>query len=132
MSKTQKLQIHEYDPVIYPRKVWIIKGKGCGGDINEYFCDANYKPLIIDGFNGVYACVWGIVRYKPTDKLGVLIWLISDVGVESCAHEAVHAVNKIFTECDIDYAQEHDEHFAYFVGKIADWMYQVWTGKFKD
>ena len=132
MSEQCKFKVHQFDPVIYPRKVWIIKGKQCKDAINEHFCDVDGNKLIVDGTNGVYACVWGIVRYKDIDKVGVLIWLISEVGVESCAHEAVHAVNKIFCDCDVDYAQEHDEHFAYFVGKVADWMNQVWTGNFKD
>lgn len=129
MGSSDKMKVHQFDPVIYPRKIWIVKGKNIGEEIKSNFIHKSGGELITCDMEGCYAGVYGIVRYKETDKLGVLIWLFSEVDVESYAHEAVHVVNKIFSDLDIDYAQEHDEHFAYFVGKVADWMHQVWTEK---
>lgn len=126
------IKVHQFDPVLYPRKIWIVKGYGLTKQIKEHFISADGEPLNVDYESDCYACVWGMVRYKDVDKLGVLIWLQPKFNFESCAHEAVHVVNKIFTDCCVDYGQTHDEHFAYFVGKVSYWMYQVWTGKFKD
>ena len=129
-----KFIVHEFDPVIYPRKVWITKGSG--NDIIRKIKD-NYRtpdgePICTDGSDTCKACVWSVSENNDAGRLGVLILLSEHITVGIAAHEAIHAANRICQDCDIHYDCDNDEHYAYLVQFIADSIWQTWTGKFKD
>ena len=126
-----KIKIHIFDPVIYPRLLYVVKGKNLGREIQDSFLTPKGETLTIEGSDTCRAGVWD-VELAEDKKLGALVWLREKVDINVIAHEAVHAANVIFYECGIDYTSSHDEHFAHLVGWVADCINQTLTGKFKD
>lgn len=99
--------------------------------IKDAFRMPNGDSLNMEGSDGCRAGVWR-VQLDSDQKLGVLVWLREKVDISVVAHESVHAANIIFEDCGIDYTTSHDEHFAHLVGFVADCIWQVFTGKYKD
>lgn len=130
-----KLKIHQFNPTIYPRKLWVIKG-GSVENIQEVFLEPNGDEIILNFEEYNYPAATTLkVRQKETNLLGVLVWLISDkIDVGIVAHESVHVASCIFDDMGMTMGFEcgNDEHFAYLVGFAADCINQVRTGKFKD
>lgn len=133
-KKTKKVDIHEFYPDIYPRKIWIVKNT-TPEFIVEHFKTRDGGELegVKESFENSLCAVWDVTHGKDP-KYGVLVWIISREfkGCDDISHEAVHVANKIFRDCGIDMHYDHDEHYAYFVGWIAGCIEQVVTGKFKD
>ena len=120
-----KRRVHEFDPVLYPRKIWVVSGKDIADAIQDSFRTPNDDTLNLTGWRGANAGTWA-VKMVEDGKLGVMVWLISEkVSIETIAHEAVHVADCIFRDCGIEYDTTNDEHFAFFVGHIADWIWQV-------
>lgn len=126
-----KLKVHIFDTVIYPRKVYVVKGKDIQDDILNAFSAQDGFKLDTNGADGCRAGCWR-VQLNEDKKLGVLVWLREKIDVSVIAHESVHAANTIFGDCGVTYTPYNDEHFAHLVGFIADCVYQTWTGKFKE
>ena len=84
-----KFEVHEFDPVLYPRKVWVVKGNGI--DMLEKLRDAYRTPdddsLSMDGVNKVKAGVWNVMETAERQGYGVLIWLRTEVDPGVVAHE---------------------------------------------
>lgn len=126
-----KIKVHIFDPVIYPRKVYVAKGKNLECQVKDTFLTPEGDSLNTYGSDTCRAGVWD-VQLKEDKKLGVLVWLREKIDISVIAHESVHAANLIFRSCGVEYDTSHDEHFAHLVGWIADCVNQTLTGKFKD
>lgn len=125
-----KLTVHEFDPVIYPRVIWVVRGEGIEEDIRNAFLSTDGSPLDTTGWRNAKAGTWG-AQESNGGRLGVLVWLITDdIGVEDVSHESVHAANCIFRDCGIGYDVNNDEHFAFLVGKIANWIWRTFSGEY--
>lgn len=106
-----RLGVYEYDPVIYPRKLWVHIGKDL-----EKLIDAEF-----------YGCIppekeYGGVTYKEvvrkTDKKwGVLISFPASKGMTMgvCAHEASHACDDIEEALGIHHGGETSAY-------LLDWI----------
>lgn len=109
--------ITEFDPVIYPRKIWIATG-----DIDEVVSHFEY----LDGTpieskeKGFFGVTFSNVTDKEHTKLGVLMYFRHIEKPSQAMHEAIHAANRIFDDLGITYTLCDDEHFAYFVQWICD------------
>jgi hypothetical protein len=125
----KKIQIHQFDPVIYPIKLWIIKKPNLI-EVKDKFLVHNNNELNIQNNKNAYASTYNkIVIYKETNKFGILILLHNKLSISNISHEATHAARIIWdwltencTEAEAD---------AYLVGWIADCIEQVNTNKFK-
>lgn len=116
----------EYDPVIYPRRLFVAVG-----DIPEILKDEFRFP---DGTdfkieNEFLASSSSVVR-KRDGTQGVLVWFRfppekAEDTVDTVAHESAHAANMIFGSLGIEFSTENDEHYAYFVGWIARCVYEA-------
>lgn len=126
-----KIKVHIFDPVIYPRKVYVVKGKNLESQIKDSFLTPDGDSLNTIGSDTCRAGVCD-VQLKEDKKLGVLVWLREKIDISVIAHESVHAANLIFYSCGVEYDTRHDEHFSHLVGWIADCVNQTQTGKFKD
>lgn len=124
-----KARIYEFDPVIYPRKLWVATG-----DINEVLSKFEYvdgKPLEAKS-KGFFGVTFDIATDKERTKLGCLIYFRHIETSAQAMHEAVHAANRIFEDLGITFTLYADEHYAYFVAWICDCIDKVRTGKIKD
>lgn len=118
-----KIQIHEFDPVIYPLKLWIIKNPTISfltdnfGGINEEF-----YPVEMKNSN---ASVWDRpVMLKETKKYGLLlsVYDMKSFTAGTMAHEATHMANILWewiNERDITMGSEAN---AYLVGWMVKCM----------
>ena len=119
-------KVLEFDPQVYPRKVWIQKG-GDVKSLREQFSQVNGDELALDGnFEGL---VYRVCR-KSDGKLGELIWFpyASVMPISHISHEATHAAIDIFYDCDCRIDSENQEPFAYLVGWIAKCINEVKRG----
>lgn len=120
-------KIHEFDPQIYPRLVWIAVGANVsclrdmfGDDIDEMDKDAD-------------ADVTRVTRQKPTKRAGLLIRFRSKAAMTTgtITHESDHVALEIFNYCECAITPDNQETFTYLAGWIADCCQQVKSGKFK-
>lgn len=106
MKKTPR--VDRYDPIIYPRKLWVT------GDViglNKIF-----KFNKLD--NTKEEC---ISAYDEGEYGALVIIMDSSIEAGGEAHEAVHVADYIFDELGM-YTQsfaDHNEQYAYLVGWVA-------------
>lgn len=114
---SNKVTIHEFDPVIYPYKFWVAISDNVE-KLQEHFIHKNGKELEGDiSFNmGVTCDVTSKIR--PKHK-GVLIIFTKKkyITPDIIAHEAYHASQSIFEYIQETYPSE--EATAYLIGWIA-------------
>jgi hypothetical protein len=129
----KEAQIHQFDPIIYPRKLWIVKG--CGRKfINDGFAERLGEEIVFDDNDGnePVCTVFPGIMLKETRRYGYLVWIQSNLSVGDIAHEAVHVAVELFRDMGAYLDPDNQEPFTYLVGWIADCINQVKTGKFKD
>ena len=124
------MQIHTFDPVIYPIKLFVVKYPN-EKEINNRFTANNGDYLNYSLMRNAHATTeFRIVTLNEIDKFGVLIVLHSGkITVGHMAHEATHAARVIW-----DWLTENTtgaEADAYLVGWISDYINQVRINKFK-
>lgn len=116
--------IHEFDPIIYPRKIWITYDASIE-ELKEQF-GSKFDFDEDDSYNALTYRVNNI----QTDKGGVLIRFMSKDKMTSpnMAHEAVHAANRICDYVGINADWENDEAVAYLVSFIVKCCEEVKKG----
>lgn len=128
-----KVQFHEFSPVIYPRKLWVVITNDCNA-IKEQF-DYEYENELKDVMEKSEAFVFPCT-HKESRKLGVCVVFKNRgyMNVKTITHESVHIASNIFSDCNMTMGFDDckDEHFAYLAGWAADCINQVKTNKFKD
>jgi hypothetical protein len=109
------VQIHEFDPVLYPRKLWVCF-KVTREVLEERF---SFVGNIEDNWFNDNGATTSMVNDKETNLGGLLVWTSSPkLSVNHMAHEASHVANFIF-----DYIGEDNnkgECYAYLVGWAAE------------
>lgn len=126
-------RIHEFYPSVYPRRVWIVK-KASNDQIKASFCERDGKEIVFgnDTGNEAACMVFPSIMLKENGKYGVLVVMREDLNVGQIAHEASHVALEIFNDVGACITYGNQEPYAYLVGWVADCIYQVKTGKFKD
>lgn len=113
------MEIHEFNPVIYPYKLWIIIDKNPNGIAKKFDkYSGNSIDFIERDTNRLEAFTMPVVR-KENSKFGVIIFFRSrkSMSYELVAHESSHAAKFMFEHIGAD-VKEH-EPFEYVVGWIA-------------
>lgn len=121
-EKTTK--IHEFDPEIYPRKLWVAVGAP-QEVIEDMFEDVQPMEKNAD------AQVDCTRRLKPDAKGGVLIRFGNKQAItaSNITHESVHAATEIFDYVGAFHDPKNQEPFAYLCGWIAKCIDEVKRGK---
>lgn len=127
----KKVEIHEFDPVIYPRKLWVIFTNDAKILKDNFDSQCEYEESINTSEAFVFPC-----SHKESGKLGACVVFMKHeyATIKNIAHESVHIASQIFSDCNMTmgFSEGKDEHFAYLTGWAADCINQVKTGKFKD
>ena len=126
-----KFEIRKFDPVIYPRKVWVAKG-GTKQNLADLFDDSESDPYMIsDEVVTTSYAITDDVTERSSGDYGVIVWLhkLNDITTATMAHEADHAANLIFKAIGAKVDVRNDEPHAYLVGFITDCIQKVKTGK---
>lgn len=112
--------ILEYDPAIYPTRLWVCDVHTTAKEKNDNFYAFNVNDEIVafeeeEDFGTTNANVCK-VKSKKTGWCGVLITLIRNVEGDVYAHEAVHACDALFEKLGIKCDSfDDDEPRAYYV-----------------
>lgn len=123
----QKTTIHEFDPCIYPRLLWVVKGGTLEGiqETLEITCECEQ-----DEKSGAVTLP---VRRKEDNRLGYCVWFPKSGDIKRgdwIAHESTHAALCIFDDIGARISYEDQEPLAYLVGWIFECIDTV--RKFKE
>jgi hypothetical protein len=113
------MEIHEFNPVIYPYRLWIIIDKKPDA-ISDIFNEYSGKPIeFIDRDTAMLEAFTMLVARKENEVFGVIIFFRSkkSMSYELVAHESSHAAKYLFEHINAD-IKEH-EPFEYVIGWIA-------------
>ena len=127
-----KTIIHQFDPVIYPRYLWVIIGKIDLPAIKERF--EIEKSLLRDIEDNGEKCSGITIKASEIDtrNQGVIVVIKrSSLNTSVIAHESVHCADYMFDEVGA-YSQhfnDTNEPYAYLVGWIANCIDKVRRGK---
>lgn len=116
MAKNKKTIIHEFDPCVYPRKMWVVKGGTIAGIKERFDGIADTDEDVEDAGATTFR-----VNKKSNGKAGYLVWFpnASDINrIDWIAHESTHVALEFFrdTGCKVDV--DNQEPLAYLV----DWV----------
>ena len=113
MIKKKILGYYEYDPVIYPRKLWVHIGDDFKELAPKAFCN-----IVVDENKDYYGVEYGEVIRKSDDKYGILVSFPKrkDMTMDICVHEASHVCDDLENALNIKHG---DEPSAYLLGWIA-------------
>ena len=122
--------IHEFDPQIYPRLVWVAINPS-RSELEKFF--GRYATTIKDLDESTDAQCWETGREYPEQRGGVLAIFESKAAmtVETMAHEAVHLAMMIFDYVGAEANIKDQEPFAYLVGWITRCMNVAKKSKLK-
>lgn len=103
-----KSVIYEFDPVIYPTRLWVSK-KPSTEDVAELFYPFNNDGEMVDSFGDVLEYVHGkyantlIVGNKKSRMRGCLVSIFMPGSCRAgiCAHEALHFIAYMSEQFDI-------------------------------
>ena len=129
-----KFRIEKFDPVIYPRKVWVAKG-GTKENLADIFDDMEGDQYIVSDevVTSSYA-ITDEVMERSSGEYGVFVRLhkLNDVNTGTMAHEADHAANLIFKAIGAKVDCTNDETHAYLVGYITNCIEKVRKNETKN
>lgn len=133
MSKIKEPKIYSYHFCIYPRILWVVKGK-CDKFIQEHFTERCGEEIVFEDESGSEASctVLPNVCHKESGKYGYLVY-IKDIraSVGCIAHEATHVATELFCEIGSYLDPKNQEPFAYIVGFVSDCINDAVNGKTK-
>lgn len=129
--------VHEFDPVIYPFRVWVaVKPKVEDVDAKFYNLDTemNRIPVTADYFykNQFSVATTYPMEDKESGALGCLIaiWRPKDFDCGKIAHEASHVTDYLCEVLGVNgFTLDSGEARAYFLGWVADCIDKVKRGK---
>lgn len=118
-----KKRVWEFDPQIYPRKLWI----GLGATKEDL---ADFED-IAEMEDSTIADTTSICKLKPKKLGGVLIRFRNrlDISFENVTHESVHAAMCMLDYCGVKFHADNQEPIAYLAGWVADCIDKVKRGK---
>ncbi|MBR8706941.1 hypothetical protein [Bacteroides pyogenes] len=118
------MKIHEFDPLIYPRKLWVVVGTDTFSDRFEGVSEWD------DAADAIVDCVYD----KQKDLGGVLVRFKSkkSMTVSTISHESLHIAMNIFDYIGAKADSMNQEPLAYLVGWIAGKINQVRICKLKE
>ena len=127
MNKESK--IFEFDPVIYPYKLWVIIDKD-PSFITDNFLDYDGEEIQdIEKDTKTLEAFTMPVTDKKQSSYGVIIFFRSKKSITYglAAHESSHAAKNLFAHIGADVAPH--EPFEYVVGWVADCIDKARTNK---
>lgn len=117
--------IYEFDPVIYPRLVWVAINP-TQKELDDFF-EGPIPPMATTSS----AEVRHARRLKPDVKAGLLVRFCNRkaVDLDTIVHESNHVAFEIFEYIGADVDTEHQEPFCYLSGWVAKCITEVKNGR---
>ena len=123
-----KVVVHEFDPVIYPYKLWVAVSKNLDSACELFYDLDTNKPFVFNNKDKYAAMALPSIKIKGR-YYGTLIVFESkkQMSTKNIAHESSHAAKQLFEHIGANVA-EH-EPFEYVVGWIAECCEKVLKNK---
>ena len=124
---SKKTTIHEFDPCIYPRLLWVVKG----GELDEIRKTLEFGEL--DEETQSVGAVTVSAYDNKNKRGGFLVWFpkASEMSnLDWIAHECAHVALGIFDYIGSEVKASDSEPFAYLVGWVFKCIDEV--RKFKE
>ncbi len=120
----KKSQFHEFNPVVYPIKLWVSVGEETFSPDFSIYPDGGIIVVQKDRTAITY-----FVYRNSDDMIGIIIHFPKKeyMTVKTIAHEARHAGDILFEYIGDD--PQHSEPAAYFTGWVADCIDKARTNK---
>lgn len=114
---------YEYDPVIYPRKLWVYTG-----DRLSEVCDT-FEDLVPE--KEYVGITYEETVRKQDNAVGILVAFdsISHMSIDNIAHEASHVMDFMESALGIDHGGESSAYLLGWVAKCID-MAKKGDGKY--
>ena len=130
------MRIYEFDPVIFPTRIWVAKKGITINEIDRTFyavCDDNTGVSFKDSHKlpgaGTGAETY-IVGHKRIGLQGCLVILNGSKDAKMLSHEAAHCADWLFEFIgEQERSYNHGESYAYYQSWVFDCLYKVWRGK---
>lgn len=129
-------KIYEFDPVIYPTKVWVALDDVTIDEIDEAFeaiCnDDTGVPFkenhtLLERYTDAKTIVVGC---KEQHRTGCLVLMRKNTALKSLSHEADHCADYLFEEIgETERSYNHGEPYAYYQSWVFDCLYKVKKGE---
>ena len=103
---------------IYPRILFIVKGKDKKKTIQDNFADSNGGELCFDDDTNMGGCVWNVIE-RGSNAHGFLVWICDVFTTGDIAHESTHVAFETFRDIGGIADEDNQEPFAYLVGWVA-------------
>ena len=121
---------YEYDPVIYPRKLWVMP-QATETDINKCFTGMNGEKLSVDD-DDYFGLTFSNVMSKAGNKYGVLVVFKGKASMTmgNICHESSHVLDAFMDVLPL--AREprgHNEHLSYLLQWIGDCINRARLGQ---
>lgn len=127
-----KDRIYEFDPLVYPRLLWIVRG-------SEDFVKENFSKKGGDEFTDEdvdmrFVDAWVCKCERKSDRrLGILFYFESGIEAKQLVHECYHALTAYVSEINADLpdydSDGMEEYAAYLIEWIFDCCWKVKQGK---
>jgi hypothetical protein len=128
---TKKVQIHQFDPVIYPINLWVMISDDLDEIANNFIESSNHSRIDLSelkSFTDAFVC--SDIMLSRTKDYGILIVFKNKkaCSLTTIAHEATHAARYIWEHlCEDKIGMEAD---AYLVEWIVKSILEVKNNQF--
>ena len=132
----KKGKIYEFDPVIYPTRVWVAEKGITLEEIDKEFeaicddksgCSFKENHTLPDFSTGGETYVVG---HKKLGLMGCLVVLYTPREAKILSHEADHCADWLFQYIgETTRSYNGGECYAYYQSWVFDCLYKVWRGK---
>lgn len=128
--------IKEFDPVIYPFRLWVAKDTTIE-EIDRHFeaiCDdltgTSFKDNHTLPDSRTAAARTYIVGHKKSGYMGCLVYLPKGTPLKILSHEADHCADWLFEQIGEDKrSYNNGEPYAYYQSWVFECLYKVKSGK---
>lgn len=128
-SKKRQAKIYQFDPMIYPRFLWVVTG-GDYSDIKKWFLGYSGEEIEESDVSNLGGMAIS-VTFRQNQCLGILIWF-PDIHLAKAnwiTHESVHGTLELFEQLGLRVDYRNQEPLAYLAGWFAECIEFVKTGK---
>lgn len=127
-----KDRIYEFDPLVYPRLLWIVRGSE--DFVKENFSKKGGDELTDEDVDMRFVDAWVCKCERKSDRrLGILFYFESGIEAKQLVHECYHALTAYVSEINADLpdydSDGMEEYAAYLIEWIFDCCWKVKQGK---
>lgn len=130
-SKKRQAKLYQFDPMIYPRLLWVVTG-GDYSDIKKWFLTYGGEEIKGSDIENMGAMTQS-VTFRQNQYLGILIWF-PDIRLAKAnwiTHESVHGTLELFDQLGLRVDYRNQEPIAYLAGWFAECIELVKMGRAK-